>query len=170
MYADIMTANGFDSPWYWLLVAIVWVRVIQWTLGIPFDMMRAALNGDTQARQDVFALLDIHIRNVTHEFNRFGSVLVLMTCFVLASFATMGFWNDIAVLQGAFFIAFPMALQGAIGVRLAFRLQENPATWKELCSIYRKQRLMKFALAVLFIAGSILWALFLEIRPYLDQL
>jgi len=169
MYAEIMTANGFDNPWYWLLVAIVWVRTIQWTLGIPFDMMRAASKGDVQAKQDALALSDIHIRSMTHEFNRFGTMLVLMTCFVLASFATMGFWNDIAVLQGVFFIAFPMAILGAISVRLAFRLQETPKNWKELCRIYRRHRFMKITLALLFIVTSMLWALFLEIRPYLDQ-
>ncbi len=170
MYAEIMTANGFDSPWYWLLVAVVWVRAIQWTFGIPREMMRAAQRGDEQAKTDALALMDIHIRITTRDFNQFGTVLVLLTCFVLASFATMGFWNDVPVLQGVFFVAFPITLLGAMGVKLAYRIQQHPVDWEELCRIYRKQRWIKVALAILFIFTSMLWALFLEIRPYLEQL
>jgi hypothetical protein len=170
MYAEIMTANGFDSPWYWLLVAIVWVRAIQWTLGIPADTMRAAVNGNERAKQDALALSDIYIRVMTRDFNQFGTILVLMTCFVLASFATMGFWNGVAILQGVFFIAFPMVLLGAMGVHLSYRLQNKPESWDVLCKIYRKQRWIKIAMAIMFIFVSMLWALFLEIRPYLEQL
>ena len=106
MYAEIMTANGFNNPWYWLLVAVVWVRAIQWTLGIPSDMMRAAKRGNVQAKEDALALMDIYIRSTIRDFNQFGIALVMLTCFVLASFATMGFWNDVPVLQGISFIAF----------------------------------------------------------------
>jgi hypothetical protein len=170
MYADIMTANGFDSPWYWLLVALLWVRTIQWTLGVPSDVFRAAQKGDAQAKKDALAMMDIHIRSVTRDFNHFGTILVLLTSFVLASFATMGFWNDIAVLQGVFFIAFPMAIIGAIGVRLAYRLQKTPASWDEFISIYNRQRWMKAGFALLFIIASMFWALYLEIRPFLEHL
>ena len=168
MYADIMTANGFNSPWYWLLVAVVWVRAIQWTLGIPGDMIRAAKRGDTQARQDAMTLMEIHIRTTTRDFNHFGTPLVLLTCFVLASFATMGFWSDVPVLQGVFFIAFPIALLGAMGVRLSYQLHKQPVDWDGLHRIYRKQRWIKVALSVLFTFTSMLWALYLEIRPYLE--
>jgi hypothetical protein len=170
MYAEIMTANGFDNPWYWLLVAIVWVRAIQWTLGIPADIMRAAKRGDEQAKQDALALLDIYIRTMTRDFNHFGTILVLMTSFVLASFATMGFWNGVAILQGVFLIAFPMVILGAMGIQLSYRLQNKPESWDALCKIYGRQRWIKAALAIMFIFTSMLWALFLEIRPYLEQL
>lgn len=170
MYAEIMTANGFNSPWYWLLVAVVWVRAIQWTFGIPTDMMRSAKLGDEQARQDASALMDIHIRVTTRDFNQFGTVLVLLTCFVLASFATMGFWNDVPVLQGVFFVAFPVTLLGAMGVRQAYRLQAQSLNWDDIYKIYRKQRWIKIALAILFVFASMLWALYLEIRPFLEQL
>ncbi|MBE9477579.1 MAG: hypothetical protein IME92_10540 [Proteobacteria bacterium] len=170
MYAEIMTANGFDNPWYWLLVAIVWVRAIQWTLGIPADIMRAAAKGDAQAKQDALALSGIYIRTMTRDFNQFGTILVVMTCFVLASFATMGFWNGVAILQGIFFISFPMVILGAMEVRLSFWLQDKPVSWDVWCKIYRKQRWIKIALAIIFIIVSMLWALYLEIRPYLEQL
>lgn len=170
MYAEIMTANGFNSPWYWLLVAIIWARSIQLTIGIPNDVMRDAVKGDEQAKQDALALLDMHIRTVIRDFDQMGTFLVLMVSFVLASFATMGFWNDIAVLQGVFFIAMPMAILGAIGVRLAYKLQSSPPDWDTIRAIYRKHRWIKSALAVVFIFATMLWSLFLEIRPYLDQL
>jgi len=117
MYAEIMTANGFDNPWYWLLVAIVWVRAIQSTMGIPADIMRGAKRGDERSKKDALALLDIYTRTMIRDFNHFGTILVLMTSFVLASFATMGFWNGVAILQGVFFIAFPMVLLGAMSFR-----------------------------------------------------
>jgi hypothetical protein len=169
MYAEIMTADGFSNPWYWLLVAIVWVRSIQTTLGIPGDVMRNAKTGDPQAKADALHLLDIHIRNTTDEFNHFGAYLVATMTFVLASIATMGFWNDVAVLQGAFFIAFPMALIGALGIRLASKLKDQEITWDQLCGIYRRHFWLKFAMGVLFIFTSMLWAVYLEIRPYLEH-
>jgi len=170
MYADILTSNSFDSPWYWLLVATLWVRAIQWTLGIPNDVMRAAQNGDASAHKDALALMDMHIRSVTRDFNQFGMILVLMTCFVLASFATLGFWNDVTMLQGVFLISFPMVLIGGMDIRLASRLQKQPVDWADLCRIYRKQRWLKFALGLLFLLISMMWALFLQIRPLLEQL
>jgi hypothetical protein len=170
MYAEIMTANGLDNPWYWLLVAIVWVRSIQRTMGIPSDIMRAAKRGDELAKKDALALLDIYIRTIIRDFNHFGTILVLMTSFVLASTATMGFWNGVAILQGVFFIAFPMVLLGAIGVHISYRLKNKAESWDVLCKMYSKHRLLKVALAITFIFTSMLWALFLEIRPYLEQL
>lgn len=169
MYAEIMTADGFSNPWYWLLVAIVWVRCIQTTLGIPSDVMRNAKNDDPQAKADALNLLDIHIRNTTDEFNQFGAYLVATMTFVLASIATMGFWNDVPVLQGAFFIAFPMALIGAMGIRLASKLKGTGITWDHLCSVYRRQFWLKLSLGVFFIFTSMIWAVYLEIRPYLEH-
>jgi len=170
MYANILTSNSFDNPWYWLLVAILWVRAIQWTLGIPSDVMRAARSGDALAHSDALALMDMHIRSVTRDFNQFGMVLVLMTCFVLASFATLGFWNDVTMLQGVFLISFPMVIIGGMDIRLSLRLQKQPVEWADICRIYRRQRRMKFALALLFLMISMLWSLFLQIRPLLEQL
>ena len=170
MYAEIMTANGFNNLWYWLLVSVVWVRAIQWTVGIPSDMMRAARRGNEQAKIDALGMMDIHIRTTTREFNQFGTALVLLTCFVMASFATMGFGNDIPVLQGVFFIAFPIVVLGALGVRLSYRLQKKPVEWDELISIYRRHFWLKVALAIFFVVSSMLWALYLEISPYLEHL
>ncbi len=170
MYADILMTNSMVDPWYWLLVAILWIRAIQWTLGIPNDVMRAAQNGDVQARKDALSLMDMHIRSVTRDFHHFGVVLVLMTCFVLASFATLGFWNDVTMLQGVFLITFPMVLIGGMDIRLAMRLQKQPVDWNGLCRIYRRQRWFKLVLALLFLMTSMLWAVFLEIRPLLEQL
>jgi hypothetical protein len=107
---------------------------------------------------------------MTRDFNHFGTILVLMTSFVLASFATMGFWNGVAILQGVFLIAFPMVILGAMGIQLSYRLQNKPESWDALCKIYGRQRWIKAALAIMFIFTSMLWALFLEIRPYLEQL
>ena len=170
MYAEIMTANGFNSLWYWLLVSVIWVRAIQWTVGIPSDMMRAARKGSEQAKIDAMVLMDIHIRTTTREFNQFGTALVLMTCFVMASFATMGFWNDVPVLQGVFFVAFPIVILGALGIRLSYKLQDKPVDWDQFSHIYRRHFWLKVGMAIFFIFSSMLWALFLEIRPYLEQL
>jgi hypothetical protein len=170
MYAEIMTAKGFDSLWYWLLVSVIWVRAIQWTAGIPSDMMRAARRGSEQAKVDAMDLMGIHIRTITHEFNQFGTALVLLTCFVMASLATLGFWNNVPVLQGMFFIAFPAVILGALGIRLSYRLQKKPVSWDELCRIYRQHFWLKVGAAVFFVLSSMLWALYLEIRPYLEHL
>lgn len=170
MYAEIMTANGFNSLWYWLLVSVIWGRAIRWTVGIPNDMMRAARNGNQQAKEDALSLMDINIRTTTHEFNQFGTALVLLTCFVMASFATMGFWNDVPVLQGLFFVGFPIVVLGGLEIRLSYRLQEKPVTWDALSAIYRRHFWKKIGLAILFIFGSMFWALYLEIRPFLEQL
>jgi hypothetical protein len=170
MYAEIMTANGFNNLWYWLLVSVIWVRAIRWSMGIPSYMMRAARGGDEQAKVDALGLMDISIRTATREFNQFGTALVLLTCFVMASFATMGFWNDVAVLQGLFFIGFPIVVLGGLELKLSYRLQKQPVEWDELSRIYRRHFWLKVALAAFFIFSSMLWVLYLEIRPYLEHL
>lgn len=170
MYAEIIAANGLYNSWYWLLVTLVWLRSIQQTLGIPIFTMRSAIKGDAQAKQDAHIFLDIHIRNTTRSFTQFGPFLVALVCFILASIATLGFWYDVAFLQGIFFIAMPMAILGWIAMRMAYRLQKQPASWQELCKIYHRHRRFKFGLAALFTVMTVVWAGYLEIRPYLDQL
>lgn len=168
MYPDILTANGFDNPWYWLLVIVVWLRSLQWTFGIPKYMMRSAIKGDEQAKSDVLALLDIHTRAVVSEFNLYGNMLVLFTCFVLASIATLGFSNDIVVLQAVFFIAVPMSLLGAFDVRLSYQVVNKKGDWDAFCRIYKKYFWIKITFATVFIFASMQWATYLELRPYLE--
>jgi hypothetical protein len=75
----------------------------------------------------------------------------------------------VAVLQGAFFIAFPMAVIGALGVRLAAKLNDEQITWDNLCRIYRRHFWLELSMGMFFIFISMLWAVYLEIRPYLEH-
>lgn len=169
MYAEIMAANGFNTVWYWMLVIVVWLRALQWTFGIPKYMMRNAMMGNEQVKLDVLALLDIHTCNIVSEFSQYGTYLVLLVCFVLTSFATLGFVNDIIVLQAVFFIAFPMSLLGAFDVRLSYQLHKNMGDWGLICRIYKKYFWIKVIFASVFIFASTQWARYLEIRPYLEN-
>lgn len=169
MYAQIMTENGFESPWYWLFVALIWVRAYHWTFGVSHEIMREALNGNAQAKTDVLSLVDIHLRNSVTDFQRFGTFFVLLVCFVLTAITTMGFLNDISMLQAVFFFALPMAIIGGGGLRTAFKMHQNPLDWDSFCRIYKKNRWFKLFLGVGFILLSMTWKLYLEIRPYLQE-
>jgi hypothetical protein len=168
MYPDILSANGFDNPWYWLLVIVIWLRSLQWTFGIPKYMMRSAIKGDEQAKSDVLALLDIHTRAIVSEFNLYGSALVLLICFVLASIATLGFSHDITILQAIFFIAVPMSLLGAFDVRLSYQILSKKSDWDAFCKIYKRYFWIKVTFASVFIYASMQWAQYLKLRPYLE--
>ncbi|PCH95933.1 MAG: hypothetical protein COB84_05465 [Rhodobacteraceae bacterium] len=169
MYAKIMTENGFESPWYWLFVALIWVRACHWTFGVSHEIMREALNGNAQAKTDVLSLVDIHVRNAVTDFQRFGTFFVLLVCFVLTAITTMGFLNDILMLQAVFFFALPMAIIGGLGLRIVFKMHQKPLDWDGFCRVYKKNRRFKFFLGLLFILLSMAWKLYLEIRPYLQD-
>ncbi len=166
MYQEALTENAFTNLWYWAVIVIAWINLIQYTFGIPREIFSAARKGDAQAQKDVLALIDINARFIISDFTKFGSLLVLMTCFVLSSFATIGFKNDIYTLQALFFIGLPIAVIGIMSFVYSKKLVACSYDWEIFCRTYNMFWYIKWAMALISISFTMFWAVYIEVTAF----
>ena len=166
MYEVILTENTFANPWYWTFVIIAWVNLLQYSFGIPREMFNAARRGDDQSRSDALILLDVNARIIRNDYTKFGSLLVLLTCFVLSSFAAIGFKADIYTLQAIVFLGVPVALIGIISFAYAKKMIDAAGDWDVFCRTYNMFWYIKWAIALISIAITMFWAVYIEVTVF----
>ncbi len=166
MYEVIITENAFANPWFWVVIIITWSNLLQYSFGISREMFNAGRRGDEQAQRDTLALLDVNARVIINDFTKFGNLLVLMMCFVLSSFATIGFKEDIYTLQALVFIGLPIAITGIISFVFSKKIVNNTHDWDLLCRTYNKFWYIKWAIALISIAITMFWAVYIEVTVF----
>lgn len=130
---DILGGRSFASLWYWLAFSVAWTWVGRGALGIPTDLVRrihaaGRPTGDVAApglRDDALLLLD-WLSLVTPRWQvgaRDGMVLIAAAAFVLSALAVLGFAYGRETAQAMVLLLGPLALAGALRVRLAARLR-----------------------------------------------
>ncbi|KAB7615758.1 hypothetical protein F9L33_03075 [Amylibacter sp. SFDW26] len=166
MYEVILTENTFANPWYWAVVIIAWVNLLQYSFGISREMFNAARRGDVQAKQDTMALLDVNSRIIITDYTKLGSLLVLLTCFVLSSFAVIGFKNDVYTLQAVVFLGVPIALIGIMGFAYSKKMISYADNWERICRTYTLFWFIKWAIALISITITMFWAVYIEVTAF----
>lgn len=131
---DILGGRSFASLWYWLAFSVAWTWVGRGALGIPTDLVRrihaagGRADGDGPApglRDDALLLLD-WLSLVTPRWQvgaRDGMVLIAAAAFVLSALAVLGFAYGRETAQAMVLLLGPLALAGALRVRLAAQLR-----------------------------------------------
>jgi len=166
MYDVILTENTFTNPWYWIVVVAAWVNNLMHSFGIPREMFNAARREDAQARQDTFALLDVHARMIFSDYTKYGSLLVLLTCFVLSSFAAIGFIANVYTLQAAVFLAVPIAFVGVLNFLYSKKMIAVQGDWDAFCKIYTQFWYLKWAIALTSIMITMFWTVYIEVTTF----
>ncbi len=166
MYEVILTENAFANPWYWTVVIITWVSLLQYSFGISREMFNSARRGNVQSRKDTLSLLDVNTRVILNDYTKFGSLLVLLTCFVLSSFAAIGFIANVYTLQAVVFLGVPVALVGIISFSFAKKLSTTTENWEQFCRAYNLFWFIKWAIALISIAITMFWAVYIEVTVF----
>lgn len=119
---DVLDARAFSSLWYWVLLGLLWTRVMHAPMGVPVEMLRAARRGGDQARADTRALAEIEARQRRAGMAALGVWRVAGWYFGLTLLAILAVQYRFEVAQAVLVIAAPLGLVRWLGGRAARRL------------------------------------------------
>lgn len=144
----------FDSPWYWVLHAVVWCVTCSRTLGVPYDMLlRAGRSADVAARVDLLA--SIAAERVSGFADRFGPAVSSVTGFLLAGLAVLGAWTGLEWALATFLILAPFAAICYSKVRLSLWIRQSRLVGPRLVLALSWRRTCHQAIAVLAMLAAI---------------
>ncbi len=157
IFVDLFQTKSFDDIWYWLLLAVAWSLTTHWTMGVGNHDAREAQEKGGKYMSNFETLVGIYCQRIEASIVKYGSSVILVCTFLLASLATLGFWFWILFAQAMFILVFPLCLTTLVSIVFASRQVRDPAEGKELLKRYRKLRLLKQAIGVFAISTASFW-------------
>lgn len=157
---DLIDFRAFSSIWYWLLLGLVWTRVIHSPFGVPFDMLRRADRNDVMAVGDVEALSAIEIRHRDEITTALGPWAIALWAFALTLLAVLGLRYGIEPAQALLLLAVPLALVRWLVTRAQRRIVSGGLTGAELRMVLRRLRAVVQAVGMVSVFVTALWGMF----------
>ncbi|WP_299813637.1 component of SufBCD complex [uncultured Jannaschia sp.] len=119
---EAIDLRSFSNLWFWIALAVLWSTASHWIVGVPFDLVRRAASGDTEALADMKTLARVHARRLAFIADSAGIVIVALLCFAITSLALAGFLYGLEFAQAVLLLLIPMTLVGGITLRAARRV------------------------------------------------
>ncbi|MGB3408581.1 MAG: component of SufBCD complex [Jannaschia sp.] len=120
---EVIDFRSFSNLWFWIALATLWSTASHWAVGVPFDMVRRAAKGDTQALEDMFALANIQSRRLLFIADATGVLTTALTFFSVTVLSLLGFLYRVEFAQAILLLFLPMMLVGWITIGTARRIE-----------------------------------------------
>tara|TARA_B100000795_G_C22440465_1_gene301661 strand:- start:48 stop:557 length:510 start_codon:yes stop_codon:yes gene_type:complete len=133
-----LNANSFNNVWFWVLVSIIWVTIINFTFGVTISQIqKAQLSGGT-ALIDIETIILINSRRRTEYIDEFGLWIISIGMFLLSASATLGFWFSYEFMQASTFLLILLYYSYISTLRLASKIKTKKLSGNDLCKAYLK--------------------------------
>ncbi len=164
IFIDLFRTKSFDDIWYWLLLAVAWSLTTYWTMGVGNQDAREAREKGGKYLVDFEELVGIYCERINNSIEKYGTSVILVISFILASLATLGFWFWILFAQALFLLLFPLCMTSLVTIYFASRQAEDPVSGQDLIKRYRKLRLVKQTIGVFAISTASFWGAIVTFR------
>ncbi len=108
--AQLLDVAAFSSIWYWLLLALIWTRLMHAPFGVPAELIRAAAAGNAAAAKDLEMLSAWELRQHRAMATTLGPWRAAAWGFSLSALAILALGYRIELAEALLLVAFPMAL------------------------------------------------------------
>ena len=150
-----LNANSFNNVWFWVLVSIIWVTIINFTFGVTISQIqKAQLSGGT-ALIDIETIILINSRRRTEYIDEFGLWIISIGMFLLSATATLGFWFSYELMQASTFLLVKLYYSYFSTLSLASKIKTKKLIGTDLCKAYlrcKNQKQFFGLLIILFIS------------------
>ncbi len=153
---DGLRTTSFDSFWYWVLVALIWMMTGNRVLGVPWDMV-LQMRQQPKIERDVEVLLRLTAERQIAAIAGRDAVLWAGLAFVLTMVFLWGFVYGIPLAQGVFFLLAPLAVMWGMVVRAAKMYLQNRPTGNALYGFLDQHRWHKHLIMITGLVAVALW-------------
>lgn len=161
LLTEVIDLRSFSNLWYWIVLAIMWSGMSQWTLGVPYYVVVRARRGDARAQSDMEALARINGERVLFVADQSAPGLLGVATFVSTGLAVMGWIYGVEFCQALFLLMFPAMIVGALTVRTARKLRDED--YADVARRLKWHRMWVQGLGVLFIFITAFWGMYTNV-------
>ena len=150
-----LNANSFNNVWFWVLVSIIWVTIINFTFGVTISQIQKAQISGGSALIDIETIILINSRRRIEYINRFGLWIISIGMFLLSATATLGFWFSYELMQASTFLLVKLYYSYFSSLSLASKIKTKKLIGTDLCKAYlrcKNQKQFFGLLIILFIS------------------
>lgn len=162
----LLDSRSFGSVWFWVILTLAWTMAGRRSLGVPSDVVVAALRMQPTGQNAPQALALLDWLSLTlprwHLGTREGAVLLGAGAFLFSALAVLGFGYGLEMAQALVLLILPFAGLFVLEVRLARRLTDLlaraetglpvNAAGAEAARLLRGQRRIVLAVSILSVA------------------
>ncbi|MGP1358809.1 component of SufBCD complex [Roseicyclus sp.] len=161
LVTEVIDLRSFSNLWYWIVLAILWSTMSNWTLGVPHHIVTRARRGDERAKRDMQALAEINGERLISVTDQSGAVFTGFAAFVSSGLAIMGWVYRVEFCQALFLLIFPAFLVGALTISTARKMRAGG--YEDVARHLRRHRVYVQALGVLFIFLTAFWGMYTNV-------
>jgi hypothetical protein len=161
LVTQVIDLRSFSNLWYWIVLAILWSTLSHWVMGIPYDLVQRARNGDEGSLQDLRALAEINSRRILKLADLSGTAMVAVSAFVVTSLVVLGWIYRVEFCQAILLLMLPLLLVTALSVRTARTMRDTG--FEDLPVRLRNHRLMVQGMGIVFIFLTAFWGMYVNV-------
>lgn len=161
LVSEVIDLRSFSNLWYWIVLAVLWSGLSQWTLGVPYHIVARARRGDVEAHRDMVALARINGERILTQTENSAPLALGLATFIATALAVTGWIYGAEFAQALFLLLFPALIVGGLTVMTARRLREDGYT--DVARRLRLHRLYVQMLGVVFIFITAFWGMYMNI-------
>jgi hypothetical protein len=161
LVTQVIDLRSFSNLWYWIVLAILWSTLSHWVMGIPYDLVQRARQGDEASQQDLRTLAEINCRRILKLADLSGTAMVAISAFVITSLVVLGWAYRVEFCQAIVLLVLPLLLVTMLSVRTARIMQDSG--FEDLPLRLRNHRLMVQGLGVVFIFLTAFWGMYVNV-------
>lgn len=140
---------------------MLWSSVSHWVLGVPYDsILRARRNSPSSALADLEALVKVNINRIIYITEVSGVWIGLFGSAFLTALGLIAFYYGVEFAQAVFLLAFPMAILGAMSVRVARKIDKLDVKGNELVRTLMRHRFATQFLGVISIFVTAMFGMY----------
>ncbi|MCA8878437.1 MAG: component of SufBCD complex [Rhodobacteraceae bacterium] len=114
--------RSFSDVWYWLMLGVVWTRVMHAPMGVPAELIHRARRGSPEAADDLARLTAIRVRHERDVARALGAWRVAFWSCALTACGLAAYLYFVEFAQAVFLLLAPYALVRLLVARTAARM------------------------------------------------
>lgn len=156
---ELIDLRSFSNLWFWLALGAIWFFQGSRVLGVPWDMIVRARQGDAAAGADLEQLAQIHGRRVLRFWRGIGPVATGGICCALTMLGLLGFAYGHEFSQALVLLGVPLGAVGLMSGATARRIEQGGLRQQALWSALIRLRNRVQIVSMVAIAVTTFWGM-----------
>ncbi len=156
----LIDMRSFSSVWYWIVLALFWSRMSQFTLGVPYDVIMRARRNAGQDLADMTTLAGVHVRRKLELTRRAGHWVLAFFAGLLTLVFMLAFVYMLEFAQAVFLLLMPLVMVRLLDLRLALKIERENMHAERLARALLRHRLWVQVLGIIAIFVTAVWGMF----------
>ncbi len=158
LVADAVNLRAFSALWYWVVLALLWIGLSQFILGVPLYLLARARRGDALSRRHIQMVAQFQANEILKTNEIVRMLWIGAAAFLVSALVVLGWGYGVEVCQALLFLIVPIIGAGGLSILTARRMAKR--NFETILEDLHTHRIIMNLIMVVVFAATVFWGLY----------